>query len=183
MAQKNEESGFMNTVLRSMQNSKAAFYLAFVGIVIQFVHNLLAVAGMFNLFASDNHILLLVGEWILAVAIGLFFAGALFYFTIKAGSIKTQGRGKGNMGEDTKQSYLSRQKKYRNTVKFFAVFDSFIDAYFWIYIVFLQGDISNLSTFNEEIATKWALLIVIIPIIIMLPQTLRLYSGEIEYSN
>src|SRR6056297_1207369 len=175
----NEKHGFMKQTLEAMDNSKAAFYLAFIGIIIQFVHNLLAVAGTFNLFASNEHPLLIVGEWTLAVTIGLFFAGALFYFTIKAGSIKMGNTQK----EEKKEAIRKRQRKYRDVVLLFAIFDSFIDAYFWIYIVFLESDLSNIASFGEEMAAKWILLIVILPIVVMLPQTLRLYSGEIEYKK
>jgi hypothetical protein len=181
MAQRKKKTreSFMTATLKAMENSKAAFYLAFIGIIIQFIHNLLAVAGTFNLFNSNDPLLLLIGEWVLAVAIGLFFAGALFYFTIKAGSVKVTRA----LKTETKEERRDKKQKYDTIVWLFAIFDSLIDAYFWIYIVFLKSDIANVATLTNEVASKWMLLVVIVPIIVMLPQTLRLYSGEIEYAK
>lgn len=167
---------FMTTIMNAMQNSTAAFYLAFIGVIIQFIHNLLAVAGTFGLFSSSGHILLIIGEWVLAIAIGFFFAGALFYFTIKSGSVSITRAQKAESREERRKI----RKKYNLIVWLFAIFDSLIDFYFWFYIVFLQGSLNNVDQFQELVLEKWILLLVIIPIIIMLPQTLRLYSGEIE---
>jgi len=167
---------FVLSILTSMKNSKAGFYLAFVGVIIQFIHNVLAFAGTFKLFESTQHWLLITGEWILVILLGFFFAGALFYFTIKSGSYKVlMSQSKGLRDENRKL-----KKRYDRNLKVFQVFDSLIDAYFWLYIVFLESDIDNVQNINNLIENKYVLLIVILPIVFMLPQTIRFYSGEVE---
>lgn len=168
---------FVTSILESVASSKAGFYLALVGVTIQFIHNVLAFAGTFSLFSTNQHGLLVAGEWVLVVFLGFFFAGGLFYFTIKSGSVKVHLSQENSLRE----SNTIRKKKYNKNLKIFQVFDTLIDIYFWIYIVFLKANLDNLGSLKDFLLDKAILLVVIIPIAIMLPQTIRFYSGEIEH--
>lgn len=167
---------FVLSILTSMNNSKAGFYLALIGVIIQFFHNVLAFAGTFKLFESTQPTMLVIGEWVLVILLGFFFAGALFYFTIKSGSVlsvPSQSRKLQDSNKDLK-------RKYNRNLKIFQVFDSLIDAYFWFYIIFLEANIDNIKNIGNLIEEKSILLVVVLPIIFMLPQTIRFYSGEVE---
>ena len=173
-----QKSGIFGFISRSMQDSSFAFYLAFTGVIIQFVHNLLAVATTFALFSPEAHPLLVVGEWILAFTIAFAFAATLFYFTIQAGTVEiTSG-----ITEEEKQEKRGQRKKYNRIIGMFVGFDTLIDFYFWVLIVFIGGNVDNMTSGRilSEVQEGWPLLIVIIPVTVMLPLTLQFYTREIK---
>ena len=181
MAEEKKSSvGLLRLTARSMQDSSFAFYLAFTGVIIQFIHNLLAVAGTFNLFVIDEHWLLFAFEWMIALSIAAIFAATLFFFTLKAGSIK---KPQGNAGNDKLETYRKERSKYKQIVSGFSIFDTLLDFYFWIYIVFMGSNIGGVTQLWQTIDERGILLIVIIPIVVMLPQTLRFYSEEVKLEN
>lgn len=179
---KNKKRGLLPFVAKTMDNTSFAFYLAFTGVVIQFIHNVLAIAGTFDLFSPDEPVLLVIGEWLLAIMIAFFFAYTLFYFTIRTGTITIPDNRK---SEETKREYVKLKRKYSGINWGFSIFDTLIDFYFWIYIVFMGSDIdlSNVSGLISGMQERWILLVVILPITIMLPQTLRFYTKEIELNK
>jgi len=170
------KNNIISITATSLENSSFAFYLALIGVFIQFVHNLLAVAGTFNLFVIDESLILFIFEWLLAITVAAAFAASLFYFTIKAGSITITGQHK----KETQEERKEKKKKYNQIIKLFAAFDTLLDFYFWVFIVFMQSSVSNVTSLKDAIAERWILLIVIIPIVLFLPQMLRFYAREIE---
>jgi hypothetical protein len=171
--------GLLRTTATSIEDSSFVFYLAFVSIIVQFIHNLLAVAGTFDLFVIDEAFVLFLLEWLLAITIAAVFAASLFYFTIKAGSIDPDKKRK----DHTKEPVRRQQKKYNQIVWGFAIFDTLLDFYFWVYIVFMNSNIGGVTDLYSVMQERWILLIVIIPIVVYLPQTLRFYAREIELSK
>lgn len=168
---------FMVLIGKAMENTSLGFYLAISGVVLQFVHNLLAVAGIFGLFNANTPLLLTIGEWILVFVLAYFLGMSLLYFTLKLGMINTEG----DMKKETKEQRLKIKKKYVTIVNWFQGFDTLVDLYFWIFIIFMNANIKGVQQLTQVITRQWSLLIVIIPIVVMLPQTLRFYSNEIEF--
>lgn len=170
----------MAFIARAMNNTSLGFYLAFSGVVLQFVHNLLAVAGTFGLFNTNDPPLLVAGEWVLTFILAYFLGMSLLYFTLKAGSV---GKIEGDLREETKEERRKTKSKYNRIVNWFQAFDTLIDLYFWIFIVFMGAEIQGIENIVDVILRQWPLLIVVIPVVVMLPQTLRFYANEIEFKT
>ena len=167
---------FMNAVLESIKNSSFAFYTTMVGVVIQFVHNIASFAGMLGLYTTEQSLTLIVFEWILVVLMGGFFAFTLFFLTVEYGNIKVLE----SQSDIVRNENKEKKDEYGKRLKTYTVFDIFIDFYFWIYIVFMENNLENVSRLPEILSQKWPLLIVILPVVNMLPLTIRFYAGTIN---
>ena len=175
--------GFLTRVANSIENSSFGFYWSFVGIVIQFIHILLAIGGTFGVFQPDVPTPLLIGEWMLAVTFAAYFASTLFNFTLKGG-MHAGRKPDGRASDYDKKLHNRKGVKYNIIVSVFAVFDIFVAFYFWIFIVYMGGAAEEISTqaILQAMSVNWFLTAFIISMTFMHPISLLFYAKEIDLS-
>lgn len=143
-----------NRILRlatSLSSRQAAFLFALTGVVVQAFHT----------YYITNELSSLSGFWriLQALLMAGFISCALLYFTLKSSD------------EDTKVA-----KRYRKTVWWFAIIETFINLYYW-------G--------NHLLIQKWpdpdyGSFLIALPFSFLIPFTLKVYAGEVrtdDYSD
>lgn len=175
---KDTKPGLLTLVATGVSNSSFAFYWSFVGVVIQFFHVSMAIAGTFGVFQSDVPVFLLIGEWILIITFAGFFSATLLYFTLKSGTVKVETKRK----EEKRKEAKKQKEKYNWIVRIFLLFDIVVAYFFWMFVVFMQTTIFEVST--QEIVNSMQdnlmLSVFIFAVVIMHPLTLVFYAKEVD---
>lgn len=148
---------FINEVIKALVSIRSGFLFAVAGTIAQTFHT-------YNVIYDISSI---PEPWrtIQAIIVAFFLSGALLYYTVKAGSVG-----------DGAENYTLR-KKYNNTANFFAVFESFINIYYWSNKIILIP----LLIENQEITpAMWYKMIPAMVFAIAIPVVLKHYAGDID---
>ena len=149
----------MDGAIEAIASVRAGFFFAFVGMIAQMTHIWL-LAYQYSSFEGTGAI---IQAWILSTALG----GGLLFFTVRAGN-----------PERNNNNVTIARERYNKTANAFAVFEAFINLYYWANkIVFIPG-FSN-GTF-DPVAVQWHQLFIAVPFAIAIPVVLKQYAGEIR---
>lgn len=135
----------------SLSSRQAAFIFALVGVIVQAFHT----------YYITNELSSLSGFWriLQALLMAGFISCALLYFTLKSSD------------EDTKAA-----RRYRKTVWWFAIIETFINLYYW----------GNHLLIQPWPNPDYGSFIIAVPFSILIPFTLKVYAGEVrtdDYSD
>lgn len=151
---------FINEIIKALVSIRAGFLFAVAGTIAQTFHT-------YNVIYDISSIPEPWKTW-QAIIVAFFLSGALLYYTLKSGST----------GEGT-ESY-SLKRKYNNTANFFAVFESFINIYYWSNKIIL---VPFLEEHQQITPAMWYKMIPAMVFAIAIPVVLKHYAGDIDLTK
>ena len=159
--------------IKALNRNPAAFIITIVGTIAQAIHT--------TKLAYD--ISPLLGYWITieSILIGIFFSIGLVFFTVRAGLIDIL---EGETPE-VKADKMAEISDYYRTAKYFAIFEAFINLFYWIGAIiilpyFKNNNLGLMEILQSITVFDWFRLISGCVYAIALPIILRKYAGEIK---